>query len=615
MKNLLKYFKDLSIHPKNAAELKGLILQLAVEGKLTANWRLENPKVEPASVLLERIQIQKAQLVKEGKIKKEKPLPEITEDEIPFELPSSWAWSRLGDYIHNFGQKTPDQYFEYIDVASIDNVKGVIQNNLNVLDANEAPSRARKIVKKGCVIYSTVRPYLLNIAVVDRDFKHEAIASTAFAILNPLLGCSKTYLYHLLRSNFFIDYVESCMKGVAYPAINDGNLLQGIIPIPPLEEQKAIVSVVNQLFAEVDQLEALTKERIRLKEDFVQSALKRLSEMPASGVQTHGRASQQTINGEWAFLKQHFPTFFTEQSNIKKLRESILQLAVQGKLTTHWRSRHPELVSGSHSAKALLERIKAEKAQLIKEGKIKKEKPLLEITADEIPYELPEGWVWCRFIQIGIINPRNQAQDSMEIGFVPMKDISQTYSIKPNFEVRKWKDVKSGFTHFMAGDIAFAKITPCFENSKACVFNELPNSIGAGTTELHVFRPITNDIESKFIYCIFKSPHFLNEGEIKMTGSAGQKRVPKSYFEDYLVGLPPVEEQQAIVEKVNTLMALCDRLEQEIQNSKATQEDWMKSSLREVFSEAKPKAETKVMDLDRGELGMVAEPESKYKTS
>jgi type I restriction enzyme, S subunit len=324
---LLEHFRELTLHPKNAEELKGLILQLAVQGKLTQKWREENPDVEPASVLLGKIKAEKARLVRERKIKKDNPVDEITDEEILFCLPESWEWCRLGEYVHNFGQKSPDQEFEYIDVASIDNKQGKIKDELEILQPNLAPSRARKIVKKGCVLYSTVRPYLLNIAIVDREFTKEAIASTAFAILNPMLGCSELFLYHLLRSNFFINYVESCMKGVAYPAINDANLLNGPIPIPPLAEQKAIVEVVNQLFAEVEQLEALTKERIQLKEDFVTSALNQLTQAAESDVANH-----------WELVKSQFGTFFTEKSSIKKLREAILQLAVQGKLTHHWRS-------------------------------------------------------------------------------------------------------------------------------------------------------------------------------------------------------------------------------------------------------------------------------------
>ena len=266
----------------NIKKLRETILQLAVQGKLTAKWRAQNPELitgeNRAENLLKEIKVEKAKLIKDKKIKEEKALPPIAEDEIPYELPEGWAFTRLGIYTHNFGQKKPVINFEYIDVASIDNHLGIIKSDLNIITPEEAPSRARKIVKRGCVIYSTVRPYLLNIACVDREFENEAIASTAFSILNPISDCSPSYLYYLLRSPYFIEYVESYSKGVAYPAINDKNLQSAIIPIPPLEEQKAIVEKVNALMNLCDQLENEVKTGQAQIEALTQSVLKEVFE-------------------------------------------------------------------------------------------------------------------------------------------------------------------------------------------------------------------------------------------------------------------------------------------------------------------------------------------------
>lgn len=266
----------------NIKKIRETILQLAVQGKLSAKWRVQNPALisgeNSAENLLKEIKAEKTKLIKEKKIKNEKALPPIADDEIPYELPKSWAFTRLGTYTHNFGQKKPVSNFEYIDVASIDNHLGIIKSDLNIITPEEAPSRARKIVKKGCVLYSTVRPYLLNIARVDREFKNEAIASTAFSILNPMLDCSPSYLYYLLRSPYFIEYVESYSKGVAYPAINDKNLQSAIIPIPPLEEQKAIVQKINALMELCDQLEKEVENGKRQIEELMQSVLKEVFE-------------------------------------------------------------------------------------------------------------------------------------------------------------------------------------------------------------------------------------------------------------------------------------------------------------------------------------------------
>lgn len=137
-------------------KLRELILELAVRGKLVP----QDPNDEPASVLLKRIAAEKAELVKQGKIKKQKPLPEISEEEKPFELPVGWEWVQINEIGHDWGQKTPDEDFTYIDVSSINKEYGIIEEP-SILSAKDAPSRARKIVQKGTVIYSTVRPVML----------------------------------------------------------------------------------------------------------------------------------------------------------------------------------------------------------------------------------------------------------------------------------------------------------------------------------------------------------------------------------------------------------------------------------------------------------------------
>jgi len=238
--------------PETVRQLRQAILQLAVQGKLVA----QDQGDESAAVLLEKIAAEKDQLVKEKKIKRIRSLPQIDPQQIPYELPYNWEWVRLGDVGHDCGQKKPDQKFTYIDVSVINKEQGVISENVNILEASEAPSRARKLVSKGSVIYATVRPYLLNIAIIDKQFEPEPIVSTAFAVLHPYSGILNKYLYYYLRSRPFIAYVESEMIGMAYPAINDGKLYMGLVPIPPLQEQKRIVAKADQLMALCDELEA-----------------------------------------------------------------------------------------------------------------------------------------------------------------------------------------------------------------------------------------------------------------------------------------------------------------------------------------------------------------------
>ncbi|MCP4992947.1 MAG: restriction endonuclease subunit S, partial [Gammaproteobacteria bacterium] len=223
--------------PYGIQKLRELILELAVQGKLV----LQDPNDEPADVLLGRIAKDEARLVKEGLIRKPKKFPAIEDDEKSIQIPESWEWIRIRGIGHDWGQKKPDRDFSYIDVSAIDNHAGKVSAP-SVLTPADAPSRARKIVAKGTVIYSTVRPYLKNIAVVEDKFDPEPIASTAFAILHPYAGIPAEYLVAFFRSPIFVRHVESVQTGIAYPAINDKQFYGAVFPLPPLAEQHRIVA-------------------------------------------------------------------------------------------------------------------------------------------------------------------------------------------------------------------------------------------------------------------------------------------------------------------------------------------------------------------------------------
>nr|WP_268876408.1 restriction endonuclease subunit S [Canicola haemoglobinophilus] len=258
-----------ALHQAFPEQLKKSILQAAIQGKLTE----QNPNDEPAVELIKRIQVEKERLILEKKIKKPKQHSEIIvrdnshyeivdgverciDDEIPFEIPESWCWVRLKDITYQLGQEIPKSTFCYIDVGLIDNKLHRISNNQNIIEPNDAPSRARKIVQKGTILYSTVRPYLKNICILEEDFPYTPIASTAFATMETFQDIDRKFLFYYLLSPTFTDFVNQAMVGVAYPAINDENLYKIVVPIPPLEEQQRIVSKIEQLFS---YLENLTK--------------------------------------------------------------------------------------------------------------------------------------------------------------------------------------------------------------------------------------------------------------------------------------------------------------------------------------------------------------------
>ena len=176
---------------------------------------------------------------------------------------------------------------------------------------------------------------------------------------------------------------------------------------------------------------------------------------------------------------------------------------------------------------------------------------------EEIPFEIPQGWEWCRISSIFQLNPKIEANDDMLAAFIPMEAISAVYGSEYRYYKRKWKEIKSSFTQFADGDIAFAKITPCFQNRKSAVFSNLPNGIGAGTTELKVIRPYGETINRFFTLYFLESPYFIDEATFK--GTANQQRITSGYLENKLFPLPPIEEQCRIANKITEVLPMVDR--------------------------------------------------------
>ena len=259
-------------------QLKNSILQMAVQGKLVP----QDPNDEPASVLLERIRAEKEQLIKEGKIKKEKnpsvifrgadnlPYEKVGKnepvciaDEVPFDIPESWEWVRLKTLTYNHGQKKPTSKFCYIDIGSIDNKHQKLNEQETIVVPEKAASRARKIVNEGDILYSTVRPYLHNMCIINREFSREAIASTGFAVLKCCADYSNEFLFYYMMSPDFDSYANDTAnsKGVAYPAINDERLSMALVPIPPVSEQRRILKQLLEILPTI-QMYDITHQRL-----------------------------------------------------------------------------------------------------------------------------------------------------------------------------------------------------------------------------------------------------------------------------------------------------------------------------------------------------------------
>lgn len=263
----------------------------------------------------------------------------------------------------------------------------------------------------------------------------------------------------------------------------------------------------------------------------------------------------------------------------QELKNSILQRAIEGKLV----EQRPEEGTGEE----LYKLIQKEKEQLIEDGKIKKQNLQPEIKEDEIPFDIPITWKWVRLGDITEMNPKNQLSDDLKVGFVPMALVEDGYNNKHTYEIKEWKSIKKGYTHFADGDIGIAKITPCFQNRKSVILSNLPNGYGAGTTELSIVRPYSKYLCPEYLLNLFKSHYFINGGIKSFSGTAGQQRIDKNYLMLLLLPLPPLKEQKRIVEKIEELMPLIGEYEEDWQKieefNKKFPEDMKKSLLQEAI--------------------------------
>ena len=514
----------------NGKQLKNSILQWAIQGKLVP----QDPNDEPASVLLEKIRQEKERLIKEKKIKRDKNASIIyrgednsyyekmlatgevkcIDDEIPFEIPQGWEWCRLLDIGKTETGTTPlkshPEYFgDYIPFLGPANIL-----NSQITSVTQGLSELGvdygRVVPKNTILQVCIGGSIGKCAITHKSVTFNQQINS----ITPYL-CNVEFVHIILQSEYFRLAIMEKATGTATPIINRGNWETLLFPLPPISEQKRIVTKIKEL---THLLNVYSKK-------------------------------QEELN--------------TLNTNINQcMKKSILQEAIQGRLV-------PQIVKEG-TAKELLEQIKSEKQKLVKEGKLKKSalatsvifrgddnkyyeqvgKKCLDIT-DEIPFVIPETWQWVRIRDVFQLNPKNEAEDEKLVAFIPMEKISAGYKSDFTFDTAKWGTIKKGFTHFANGDVAFAKITPCFQNRKSAIFHDLPNGIGAGTTELKVLRPYGNTIDRWYLLYFLESPYFIDEATFK--GTANQQRIVVGYLEDKLFPLPTQKEQQRIVAQIEKL--------------------------------------------------------------
>ena len=434
------------------------------------------------------------------------------DDVIPFDLPEGWQWCRVRDVSRSYiglTYKPSDVSQKGTIVLRSSNIQnGKLDLNDIVRVSSDIPEKLW-VEKNDIIICARNGSKRLVGKSAIIDAMNESMTFGAF------MAICKTpfykYIYLFLQSDLFFSQLREVSGTTTINQLTQNNFNRFLVPIPPVNEQERIVEFCSTLMPYI--------ERYGIAQD-------QLNEL---------------------------------NINLRPLlRKSILQEAIQGRLVEQSPDDAP--------ASVLLERIMQEKERLIKEKKIKRDKQGSIIFRgddnkyfekrgkdvvcidDEIPFDIPDSWTWCRIKDIFLINPKNNAQDDIDAAFIPMEKIDATYLSSFTYSTKKWGEIKKGFTHFADGDVAFAKITPCFQNRKSMILKGLPNGIGAGTTELKVLRSYGATIINEYLLFFLESSYFVDEATFK--GTANQQRIISGYLENKLFPLPPLQEQQRIVDAV-----------------------------------------------------------------
>ena len=393
------------------------------------------------------------------------------DEEIPFEIPSSWEWCRLGSIAEIIGGYAfPSHTLKGNQGTRVIRISDITENgftNSRLVRYNGSPVSDIYRIQKFDILMAMTGGTVGKSLFVE-SMSEDMLLNQRVAIIRNRHICAD-YLNLVIKAPH-IASVISDRKNSTNDNISMVDIYDFFIPVPPIENQKRIVTKYNEL-------------------------------LPLVNKYGHADHLAECLN-----------------NGIKdKLRKSILQEAIQGRLVPQ--------IAEEGTVQELLEQIKQEKAWLVKGGKLKKsalqdsvifrgddnkywEKLGKEIHCidDEIPFEIPASWQWVRIKDIFQINPKNVAEDNCISAFIPMEKICATYGSEFSYDEVQWKTIKTGYTHFADGDVVFAKITPCFQNRKSAIFIGLPNGIGAGTTELKVMRPYGETINRWYLlYYIFRS--------------------------------------------------------------------------------------------------------------
>jgi len=484
----------------NAQQLKNAILQEAIEGRLVP----QDPNDEPASVLLARIRKEKERLVKEGKLKKKDlKVKPISEDEIPFEIPESWGWVRLkslvsvlGDGIHGTPEYDITGGYYFINGNNLSNNKIVIKADTKKVNEKEYQTYKKELNDNTILV--SINGTIGNVG----HYNGEPIILGKSACYYNLLDISlKAYITMLMYTDYFLKYaVEnatgSTIKNVSLAVMNDF-----LVPFPPVAEQHRIVAKIEELLPKVEE---------------------------------YGKA-QDELNK----LNAELP---------ERLKKSILQEAIEGRLVPQNPNDEP--------ASVLLDKIRQEKAQLVKAGKLKK-KDLIEtpIADDEIPFEIPASWEWVRFGEISTYahtkKKINAAKADSNLWGLDLEDIEKGGRLLCIKTVGERKAIGDK-TCFAEGDILYSKLRPYLLKILIAPKN------GICTPEIIPFT-CYKDINKNYIVSLLKSV-YVDDYINSATFGVKMPRVATETMTSLVIPLPPLAEQHRIVEKLEQLLGKIDNL-------------------------------------------------------
>ncbi|HHY6381577.1 TPA: restriction endonuclease subunit S [Salmonella enterica] len=530
-------------------KLRELILELAVRGKLVP----QDPNDEPASELLKRIAAEKAELVKQGKIKKQKPLPEISEEEKPFELSVGWEWARFETALDFSGGSQPPKSF-FIEEPK----EGYVQL-IQIRDLGEYPQPVYVPINKVTKL-CTSEDILIGRygASVGKVFwgKNGAYNVALIKIDNSYNLYNNKFLFWLLKSPLG----QSLFSGISRSAqdgFNKSDIAAKLLPVLSEKEQSKIVVRINDLMSLCDQLEQHSLTSLDVHQQLVETLLTTLTDSQ----------NADELAENWARISEHFDTLFTTEASIDALKQTILQLAVMGKLVPQDPNDEP--------ASELLKRIAQEKAQLMKDGKIKKQKPLPPISDEEKPFELPEGWEWCIFedvvdIQSGITKGRNLANRKLiTVPYLRVANVQRGYlDLSEVKEIDIPAEEKDKY-HVIKGDLLITEGGDWDTVGRTTVWCHdwyIAN-------QNHVFkgRIIGQDIDPYWLETYMNSPYSRDYFASASKQTTNLASINKTQLRGCPVAIPSSSEAEKIMLKLNNFNKLCEKLKLQIQSAQQTQ--------------------------------------------